>query len=379
VAIRTVFALLLLLPALLAVPLISLAGSQVVQVGMPLNLSGDMAPIAAPCLKGAQLQKKLLAQGDAGTKLNLAFIDTNNSPLLAMASGVRLISLGVPVGMGYADPAFVKAASQIFQTYNTAFVTPMATHPELPETIGDILFMVSFSDLEQARAMAAFARGPLKARRISVWTDEDMDSAGLFSRTFSEEFTASGGTVAEQFFFDRGEDDFSDAVDQLREDAPDAVLVSALPLESKRIVEHIREAGLGLPILGGLWFDTDTLIALAEAEKAENVYFTAPAFRGSERPEAVNFIAAYKQEYAKEPGGFAALCYDATGLIADALKRAGKADRASLLRALTTTHSYPGVTGDITYTETDRMPAKPLSIMGVREGKLQVMETLPAK
>ncbi len=379
VAVRIVSALLLLLATLLAAPHVSLAGSQVVQVGMPLNLSGDMAPIATPCLEGAQLQNKLLNQSDTENKLNLAYIDTNNSPLLAMAAGVRLVSMGVPVGMGYANPAHVKAASQIFQTYGIPFVTPMATHPGLPEAIGDILFMVSFNDLDQAQAMAAFARETLKARRISVWTDEDMNSAGFFSRTFSEEFTASGGTVAEQFFFDRDDDDFSDAVDQLRNDAPDAVLVSALPLESGRIVEHIREAGLELPILGGLWFDTATLTALAEAGKAENVYFAAPAFRGSERPEAVNFIAAYKQEYGKEPNGFAALCYDATGLIANALKRAGKVDRATLRRALAVTQDYPGVTGKISYTETDRMPAKPLSIMGVQQGKLQVMETVQGR
>ena len=379
-AIRTVFALLLLLASLLAAPHTSLAGSSdFVRVGMPLNLSGAMAPIAKPCLEGAQLKVKLLNQGGTGKKLNLAYIDTNTSPLLAMAAGVRLISMGAPVGMGYADPAHVKAASQVFQSYGAAFVTPMATHPELPETIGDILFMVSFNDLDQARAMAAFARNTLKARRISIWTDENMDSAGLFSRTFSEEFTASGGTVAEQFSFNRREDDFSDAVAELQNDAPDAVLVSALPLESGRIVEQIRGAGLNLPILGGLWFDTDTLAALAVAGKAKNVYFAAPAFRGDQRPEAVNFIAAYRQEYAKDPNGFAALCYDATGLIAEALKRAGEADRASLRQALAATRDYPGATGTISYTETDRMPAKPLSIMGVRQGTLHVMETIPAK
>ena len=382
-SIRTVFALLPLLPTLLivllAAPRTSLAGSDVVRVGMPINLSGAMAPIAKACLEGAQLKVKLLNQDATGKKLNLAYIDTNTSPLLAMAAGVRLVSMGAPVGMGYVDAAYVKAASQVFQSYGAPFVTPMATHPELPETIGDILFMVSFSDLDQARAMAEFARNTLKVQRISIWTDEDMDSAELFSQTFSKEFTASGGTVTEQFSFDREENDFSDAVDELRGDAPDALLVSALPLESGHIVEQVRKAKLDLPILGGLWFDTETLAALAVAGKAENVYFAAPAFRGDQRPEAVNFIAAYKQEHAKEPGGFAALCYDATGLIADALKRAGNADRASLRQALAATRDYPGVTGDISYTETERMPAKPLSILGVRQGTLHVMETIPAK
>ena len=47
---------------------------------------------------------------------------------------------------------------------------------------------------------------------------------------------------------------------------------------------------------------------------------------------------------------FAAVAFDAIGLMADAIERAGSTDRGAIRDALANTKDYPGVTGKINFT-----------------------------
>ncbi len=71
------------------------------------------------------------------------------------------------------------------------------------------------------------------------------------------------------------------------------------------------------------------------------------------------FVEGYKQRYGNTlPDAHAALAYDATRLLVDAITRAGTTESSKLREALATTKYFKGVTGDINM-DKDRNAVKP--------------------
>ncbi|MDT8854661.1 ABC transporter substrate-binding protein [Paracoccaceae bacterium Fryx2] len=158
----------------------------------------------------------------------------------------------------------------------------------------------------------------------------------------------------------------------------DGVFASSGPDTAGVIVKQIREAGLALPILAGDGFDTDLLVSVPGPTLATNVYFTNHAYVGLETGPADTFRAAYEAEYGRPPeNAFAALGYDAMGLVADAITRAGSSDPKAVSAALAATSNYAdAVTGAIAYIDGSRVPSKRVAIMQVDAGKITLNTTV---
>ena len=67
--------------------------------------------------------------------------------------------------------------------------------------------------------------------------------------------------------------------------------------------------------------------------------------------------------------------YDAVYVIADAIKRAGKADRAAIAAAMPATN-YPGLTGQIAFDEKGDVKGAAISMFKVANGKLEYVSTV---
>jgi branched-chain amino acid transport system substrate-binding protein len=88
-------------------------------------------------------------------------------------------------------------------------------------------------------------------------------------------------------------------------------------------------------------------------------------------PGIQKFYTDYKAAYGTDPeNAFAALGYDTVGLIADAIKRAGSDDAKAIRDAIAATDGYAGITGSITFPKDVRVPAKTVTMIGVKDEKL---------
>jgi branched-chain amino acid transport system substrate-binding protein len=268
------------------------------------------------------------------------------------------------------------AAAPLFQKDGVPFVTSGATHPELPEWVGDYFFMVPFGDHDQSFAIADYAYEELGIRDVVVWTDNSMDFTKALAKFYKQRHKELGGTIVHEDFFQTGDKDFSALITKLKNVDADAVFIAAIPNEAGVTVKQIRESGIDMPIISADGFDTELLVQVPGPKLADDVYFSTHAYRESERPEVEEFIAEYNEEYGKDPeNAFAALGFDAVGLIADAIERAGTADHEALRDELAETMNYQGVTGKIAYTRPSRVPVKPISIIGVQNGEFELLET----
>ena len=365
-----VLSLLLVFPAL---------GAETIKIGALYNLTGGMSSIDAPALNGAKLQAKLINEkgGILGKQLEVIGIDTKTDQKAAATGAKKALANGVIAGIGYGDTTFVMAAAPLFQQKGVPFVTSGATHPMLPKWVGDYMFMTPFGDDDQSFAIADYSVNKLGAKNVVVWTDNSMDFTQALSKFYKQRVKELGGNVVFEDFFMMGDKDLSAQIARLKNASPkaDAVFISAIPNEAGLTVKQIREAGLNLPIVSGDGFDTELVTSVPGDKLANDVYFSTHTYREDNRPEVVAFIAAYEKEYGRPPeNAFAALGFDAVGLIADAIQKAGTTDGKALRAALAGTQGFKAVTGEITYSRPSGVPMKGVSIISVHDGKYKVEE-----
>jgi branched-chain amino acid transport system substrate-binding protein len=226
--------------------------------------------------------------------------------------------------------------------------------------------------------MAEYAYKTLGVHNIVIWTDNAMDYTKGLSKYFQDRFTQLGGKVLLNDIYMTDDKDFSALVSRLKAN-PDAqaVFASSGPDTAGIIIKQIREAGIKLPILGGDGYDTDLVSTVPGPDLSDDVYFTTHAYVGLDTGVANTFRTSYQKAYGNPPeNAFAALGYDALGLVADAIKRAGSTDPAAVTKALNATTAYPAVTGDIAFKNGSRVPSKPVAIMYVDHAKVNLKSTV---
>ncbi len=352
---------------------------ETIKIGALYNVTGGMSSLDGPSLYGAQLAaKQINADGGLlGKQVELIAPDGKTDQQETAKAAQRVLSEGVVAGIGQSDTTFVMAGAPLFQEKGVPFVTSGATHPKLPEWVGDYMFMAPFGDDDQSYAIADYAYDKLGARKVVVWTDNSMDFTKALSAFFTERFTEKGGEVVGTDSFMMGDTDFSAQIARLAsiDPKPDAVFVSAIPSEAGISVKQIREQGITMPIVSGDGFDTELVTTVPGPELANDVYFSTHTYRADDRPEVAKFIEDYKAEYGRDPeNAFAPLGYDALMLVADAIRRANSAEPADIQKALKETRGFKGVTGEISYTRDSMVPPKPVSVISVKQGNYKVEE-----
>lgn len=350
-----------------------------IKIGALYNLTGGMSSLDGPSLKGAQLAVKQINAGGGllGKQIELIAPDGKTDQQETAKAAQRVLSEGVIAGIGQSDTTFVMAGAPLFQEKGIPFVTSGATHPELPQWVGNFMFMTPFGDDDQSFAIADYTFDKLKVKRVAVWTDNSMDFTKALSKFFIQRFKERGGEVVGEDVFMMGDTNFSAQIARLAalDPKPDAVFISAIPSEAGLSVKQIREQGIKMPIVSGDGFDTELVASVPGPELANDVYFSTHTYRGDDRLEVTKFIADYKAEYGIDPeNAFAPLGYDALMLVADAVKRANSAEPAKIRDALAETRGFKAVTGEISYTRPSMVPPKPVAIVSVKGGKYAVEE-----
>ena len=132
---------------------------ETIKIGALYNVTGGMSSLDGPSLKGAQLAvKQINADGGLlGKQIELIAPDGKTDQQETAKAAQRLISEGVVAGIGESDTTFVMAGAPLFQEAGIPFVTSGATHPELPQWVGDYMFMAPFGDDDQSYAIADYA------------------------------------------------------------------------------------------------------------------------------------------------------------------------------------------------------------------------------
>jgi branched-chain amino acid transport system substrate-binding protein len=122
--------------------------------------------------------------------------------------------------------------------------------------------------------------------------------------------------------------------------------------------------------MGGDGWDSSDL----DLKAADGGFYTNHYSPTDPRPEVQNFLKAYGAKYkGAVPDALAALAYDATNMLLQAIKEAGSVDTDKVRVALEKI-TFNGVSGKITFDKLHN-PVKSAPILAVKGGKI-VVETV---
>jgi branched-chain amino acid transport system substrate-binding protein len=351
--------------------------NETIKIGNAYNLTGGMSSLDVPASNGAKLAAKEInaAGGVLGRQLELVEYDGKTDPATITNIASQLIDSDKVVAIGgFTDSDSALALGPIAQKAGVPFVTAGATSPLLPSQIGDYMFLAPFGDNVQAAVGAEFSLKNLKAKTSYLLIDKGSEYTVLLGKFFKDAYLKGGGKIALEDTYKTGDKSFAAQITKLKalKTKPAMLFVSALPDDIGTLVKQMRQAGINQPIVGGDGYDTPLLVEVGGAA-ANNVYFTTHALIDEKGGTAAvkKFIAGYKKEFGKLPdNAFAALGYDTVYLIADAIKRAGATDGKKIRDALAATKGLKTVTGTITYAPGVRVPAKGVTVIGVKNKAL---------
>lgn len=221
-------------------------------------------------------------------------------------------------------------------------VSPVSTSPDLTGA-SDYFFRTCASDAYVGKLGADYC-SDLGWKKVALLYEQDDYGLGI-SKKFEEESKSLGLDIAYTGTFVYGETkDFSTILTSVKSAGVDGIFICGLVTETVLIANQADTLGVGdVPIAGADGLYSPALVSEGGAA-VEGVY-TLGAFTPDNQDETVQkFVKAYKEKYGEEPSNWAALAYDATNVILEAMKTCQTIDRESIKNAITGIN-YTGVTG----------------------------------
>jgi len=349
-------------------------GQETYKIGLHYELTGAVADYGVAENKGSKLAIKLANEAAGYEKYVGVEYDNKSDSSEAVTIATTLASEGV---IGVVGPATSGASAATYQISNDSqviVVSPSATQNNITlvdpnnadSDVYEYIFRVCFEDSYQGAAMAQYAKDTLAASKAVIYGDSASDYSKGLIEAFDTQFTKLGGEIVATEYYTAGDTDFSAVLTNINSMEFDVLYIAGYYNEAGLIIKQAKEMGIDKVILGADGFDSESLIELAGAENLNDVYYTTAytAVDASEKLQA--FIDAYKVEYNEEPAMFAALAFDATNLLIQAVEEVGSADAAALQAAVKGIN-FNGVTGDFTFDDT-HTPIKSVLVVKLVDG-----------
>ncbi len=300
--------------------------------------------------------------GVNGSPVEVRVSDIQGDPEVTASVTQELLDFGSHFLIG---PPFADFGQPVLQV--TGGQVPVffaaSTEPSLPNVAANS-FLVSFDDTAQATAAAEFAleRGFTRAVTFS----SPGPYFGYNPQVFTQVFEAGRGQViSDQTYTPVDQVDFSAQVNELTDmlEGNEVVYSAMLAFQVTALRGQFEGQGLdSLTYLGTDAFEATGILA-ETPESTEGIYHTTHAFAepGGRIETLLNSYEATTGE-ALESGTFAGLYADALFLGIQAINDCACTDPAEIGTAVAGISGFNGFTGEMSYTGTNGIPNKPVSI-----------------
>jgi branched-chain amino acid transport system substrate-binding protein len=290
---------------------------------------------------------------------------------------VRMVYDEQPLALlGSVDSATTHLAEQVVAKAQLPLVSPIATDKSVTFAGVSWMFSCAPDDDAVARALVKAVQSELKssADKIVLLATTDHESR-MTAREVMRELSRCGRRADFRFDVSPG---VADIVQQLRatiEAKAAVVLIIAGAEDSARLTRAVRERVGTAAIFGGQSMSRTRFTELA-GPAAEGVRFPLLFVPNPADSSSVHFIERFTSQHHRPPDYTAALAYDATRLLVEAIRRAGP-NRARIREALTQLSPWPGIAGAIHFDGTGQNTRTNLCMGIIRNGAVLPM-TVPS-
>ena len=305
------------------------------------------------------------AGGVRGRRLEAVMRDDGGDGARAAKIAQEFVDGDVLGVIGHVNSGPTIAAAKVYDG-NVAMIATSATSPSLTG-ISPWVFRVISSDSINGDLIARFAM-QLGRKRAAIIYENDSYGRGLaaaFYRRFSGEIVSIDPIAPDAT-------DLEPYISYYRSRSPDIIFAIGGGTSGLALLREARRQHFNVDFVGS---DGWTAI-VSDTALSEGVYVGAPFTAQDPRPEARHFVDAFRSKYGTMPDDKAALGYDATRLLVQAIAVAGpsRAGVRGYLAALTDSTAYHGVTGVIRFESSGDPEGKGLAMTRVTHGLLVLAE-----
>ena len=348
-----------------------------VKIAVAAPLTGSIAAFGEMIKRGAELKAKEInaAGGVNGKTLTIIFEDDTGKDKEASLVATRIATnRSILAVVGHFNSSCTLAGKPIYKRAGIVELSPGSTNVRV--CVGsEWTFRNIYRDDFQAAFAAKYIKNVLgNIEKIAIFFDNDDYGRGL-KDSFTEAAKELELEIVATEAYDRDNTDFKAQLTSIKAKHPDLIFISGLYSQAGLIVAQAREAGIAAQFFGADGVDSPDFLEIAGAA-AEGTYVSTPFVFGLGDPKAQKMAMAFEEMHGMAPDTWAALTYDAVGMIVEAIEKGGekrKAIRDYLARIDTPEEGYSGVTG-LTYFDKNGDCLKPAYVKIVRDGQFAPAE-----
>ncbi len=359
---------------------------QELKIAVAAPITGSAAAFGDMIKKGALLKQKEIndAGGINGMILNIQFRDDAGKGAEASLVAERIANDNTILAVvGHFNSACSLAGQTIYDRVGIVELSPGSTAVNVCEG-SKWTFRNLYRDDFQGKFIAQYIDNVLTdLEKVAVFFDNDDYGRGL-RNAFVEEAKNTDLTLVASEAYERDTTNFKAQLTSIKGKKPDAIFISGLYTEAGLIVKQAREAGITSQFFGADGIDNADFLTTAGSMAAEGTYITTPFLFGADDVKAQEMASNFENLHGVPPDTWAALTYDAVGMIADALEKnynseATIAENRSAIREHladidTPEEGYNGITGLTYFDFKGDTVNKPAYVKMVKDGKFVAAE-----
>lgn len=290
------------------------------------------------------------AGGLDGQKVEVIIEDEKDSPTAAVNSVKKLIDVDKVVALvGPMTSGDTLASYKIADEAKVVFITPTATSPKVSGASPYLFRGCSRIDV-QAKALTDYVAKNYKPKTVGIFYSNEPYGKGC-AKLFGKYFDEHGIKTVAKESFNRGDRDFKAQLTKIKAAKPDILFIPGYTPETAPAAAQARQLGMKQRIIG-VYGDMDPEYAKLAGKAAEGHLIAGEYDENYDTPKNKKFRENYfkQAKEANEPVNimFAALLYDATGLVLEGMKQNGPTSEG-IKKFLNEVKDYDGVTGKLSF------------------------------
>ncbi|MBI1174449.1 MAG: ABC transporter substrate-binding protein [Sideroxydans sp.] len=350
----------------------------VVKIGAAAPLTGPQAHLGKDNENGTRMaiddaNAKGLTIGGRKAHFELFSEDDQSDPKTATIVAQKLVDEKVNGVIGHMNSGTSIPASRVYSDNGIVQISPSATAVAYTAQGFGTAFRVMANDGQQGRVLGEFAAVNLGAKKIAVIDDRTAYGQGLADEFIKSAQAHGAEIVAHEYTSDHAVD-FTAVLTSIKGKQPDLLFFGGMDPQGVPMLKQLRALGVQAKFMMGDGGYTPELIRLA-GTAAEGAYASLPGVPLAQMPGGKEFAQRYQAGFKQPIQLYAPYCYDAVNVMIAAMQKAGSADPAKYLPALTKS-DYDGVTAKIAFDEKGDLKGGAITLYQVQHGKWQPLQTM---
>lgn len=353
-----------------------------IRIGLLADVTGDAAACCGLFHRAAaELALEQLNEdgGIDGRQVEFIFSDTQGDKAQSVTLYNRLASNDDVVAViGPTRTDEVVALAPIANRGGLPFVSTGSRGP-FPAEFGDYAFRAAVSEEQMAEPFMEAALPLLDIGSMALIYASDDSAHAEGARFFKEAAEAHGVEVVSEETFTTGDTNYAAQITQIKNQAPEALLVAAQADDGGLIVAEAERQGLDAQLIGiggmtsGEWFEIS-------GGKGVGMVVASPFDPSISEGEIGQFVSAYEAAEGEAPNVDAAYGYTAASIVFEGVERAIEADnltRDGVRDEIGNLSDFETVSGEVTFSgpgDRATLPPEDLVILEMGDDGFQPLE-----